>query len=184
MGDILNAVVLFLEEYYVYVVGAGLIIVLMLIGLLTSKRKARKNAKADEAMANINDISTGSINDVASVIQSNTIQPVDITNLPDETVKPVAADPVAPIATPISNPINVANTGVIDTPINNTIKEEPIKIDNEDFDKTEIIDFSSFNTGKPVEPKVDNFTPFVTDKSQNNGENDILNGEDSHTEGL
>lgn len=227
MGDFFNEVVIFLEEYYVYVIGVGLIIILMLIGLLASKRKARKEAKAEGTMANINDVNTGSINDVADTLQSNVMQPVDVVTFPENNasavseetatpstpevastpvVEPVVTEPVAPIATPISNvtaPVSEVATPVspiatpVQTPTNtaNTVTVKPIveeakpltevtPVDEDKFDKTEIIDFSSLEPAKPVvEPakpadvKPTNFTPFVVDKSQFNDSTDdsILN---------
>jgi len=234
MGDFFNEVVIFLEEYYVYVIGVGLIIILMLIGLLASKRKARKEAHAEGTMANINDVNTGNINDVADTLQNNVMQPVDVVTFPEsnapavseETIAPstpevastpavesVVAEPVAPIATPISNvatPINNVVTPVSDvaTPVSpiatpvepltnntDTVTVKPIveeakpltevkPVDEDKFDKTEIIDFSSLEPVKPVEEPAKpadvnptNFTPFVVDKSQFNDSTDdsILN---------
>ncbi len=121
MGEFLDEVVIFLEEYYVYVIGVGLIIILMLIGLIASRRKARKATNAEDKMANINDVSTGSINDVANTLQNNNMQPVDtvmapVNNAPmADTGQPVANDvmnevpisPVAPEMGPIPTPENV-----------------------------------------------------------------------------
>jgi len=88
MGNYFDEVVLFLEENYVYVIGIGLIIILMLIGFLASRRKNKKTARQNEGMANINEVSTGSINDVANTLQSDVIQPVDIVSFPENNVKP------------------------------------------------------------------------------------------------
>lgn len=250
MEGFFNEVVIFLEDYYVYVIGVGLIVILMLIGLLASKRKAKKAAKDNESMANINDVNTGSIKDVADTLQNNVMQPVDVVNFAgdnapvasEENVTPstpevastpavesAVAEPVAPIATPISSniatpvsdvatPVNDVATPVspIATPVeassnnNATVTVQPIveetnpstvvtPVDEDKFDKTEVIDFSSFDGAKPVTEPVTpvaaapatpvvepvkpaevtptNFTPFVVDKSQYNDSNDdsILN---------
>lgn len=137
MGDFLNQVVSFLEEYYVYVIGVGLIIILMLIGFLSSKKKGKNKADKNETMVNINEVNTGSISDVASTLQNNNgMQPIDVVTFNNESVPttetvPEADDEVleildtAPIATPVepiapiipeSNPVT-DETVVNETPI-------------------------------------------------------------------
>jgi hypothetical protein len=113
MGDFLNQVVSFLEEYYVYVIGVGLIIILMLIGFLSSKKKDKNKVDKNETMVNINEVNTGSISDVASTLQGvNVMQPIDVVTFNNESapvteVAPEADDEVlevldtAPIATPV-----------------------------------------------------------------------------------
>jgi FtsZ-interacting cell division protein ZipA len=107
MGNILDEVVLFLEDNYVYVIGVGLIIILMLIGFLASRKKGRKVAKENEGMVNFNEVNTGSINDVANTIQSDVMQPIDIASFPQNET---AVQPDAPQfeqAAPMAAPENV-----------------------------------------------------------------------------
>lgn len=160
MGDFFNEVVIFLEEYYVYVIGVGLILVLMLVGLLASKRKARKETKSEDSMANINDVNTGSINDVANTLQSDVMQPVDVVTfleekpsvISNESVAPIvpeavptssmwaeASEPIAPIVAPTNSTPFVATPIV--APVSSTMVATPVAsgIVNEDI-----------NTVKPI----------------------------------
>lgn len=193
MGDFFNEIVSFLEEYYVYAIGVGLIIILMLIGLLASRRKARKNAKNEGTMANINDVNTGSINDVANTLQSNVMQPVDVVTspvnaapvvneqpavsnmmnevpaspvTPEVTSAPTSmnAEPMAPVepfmpvepVAPIEQFNDVNVSADLNAPFGDIkpVVEEAKPVDEDQFSKTEIIDFSSLNTAKPVTPEM------------------------------
>jgi hypothetical protein len=215
MGDFFNEVVIFLEDNYVYVIGVGLIIILMLIGLLASRRKARKNAKEEEPMANINEVNTGSINDVANTLQSDVMQPVDVVTFPENNepiVKEVTPQPIAPEvpSTPVYNSVNIEPiTPIVNEPsfvnpttvepIANTFTnstastvqpiveayspvEEVKPVVDDDFDKTEVIDFSPLQPVTPSDTREDNVVPFIVDKSQYNDTDSMLNGEDSSNE--
>lgn len=225
MEDFFNGVVIFLEEYYVYVVGAGLIIILMLIGLLASSRKARKASKDEEPMANINDVNTGSINDVANNLQSDIMQPIDVVTFPEENstvtnnepivsgltdtvptaptdiiaFEPIAqpevtaTQTVAPSVVPVSSMPDIATPIVNEVITNDAVTVKPIveetsaleeikPVDEERFDKTEIIDFSELEPLQSTEVKPNEFSSFVVDKSQYSDDDSILNGETSSTE--
>lgn len=207
MGDLFNEIVIFLEEYYVYAISVGLIIVLMLIGFLASKRKTRKSQSTDESMANINDVTTGSINDVANVLQSDVMQPVDVVTFVEDTnvaqnndatsntetvdVVPAAVvesptiEPVAPVVTPVSSITNddamTTSNATIETPVagEDKILEEITPVNEDKFDKTEIIDFSSLMPEMSNETVHEDIKPFVIDNSQYADSNNILNGETS-----
>jgi hypothetical protein len=141
MGDFFNEMVIFLEDYYVYVVGAGLIIVLMLIGFLASSRKSRKETNDGEKMANINDVNTGSIDDVANTIQNDNMQPVDVVTFPETAATnvnpeltqsampqmPEMTEPVMPQTPEMAEPI-MSQTPEMVGPIMSQINEsiEPI----------------------------------------------------------
>jgi type II secretory pathway pseudopilin PulG len=169
MGDFFDNAVIFLEEYYVYVIGVGLIIILMLIGFLASRRKARKDNNQSDSMANINEVNTGSIHDVASTLQSNNVTSVTDVKLPDNnavvTPQPVAASgeetevletaPVANDSNSFVNPVmpeveqNVSPVSDNNNPASPFTEEA--KADNEDkFNKTEVIDFSSLGMPEPM----------------------------------
>lgn len=245
MGDIFNEIVIFLEEYYVYVIGVGLILVLMLVGLLASRKKAKKGDQNNETMANINEVKTGSINDVAATVQNDVMQPTDVVTFseekPSETTEqpanasiptePQAAPEVAPspnpepAATPVDNPIeNVMPTNNVEPspieeerPINenaqetipmfnatNTIPtnegalgennfvtpiveenqslEEITPVEDDRFDKTEVIDFSTEAAEKPEDIKPAQATPFIIDDSQFNVNQNTLNGDNDSDE--
>lgn len=207
MGDLFNEIVIFLEEYYVYAISVGLIIILMLIGFLASKRKARKNHAADESMANINDVTTGSINDVANALQSDVMQPVDVVTFAEDTnvaenndatsntetvdvapatvVESPTIEPVAPVVTPVSSITNddamTTSNATIEIPVagENKVLEEITPVNEEKFDKTEIIDFSSLIPEISSETVHEDIKPFVVDNSQYADSNNILNGETS-----
>ncbi|HHX16659.1 MAG TPA: hypothetical protein GX725_01925 [Mollicutes bacterium] len=121
MGNILDEVVLFLEDNYVYVIGVGLIIILMLIGFLASRKKGRKVAKENEGMVNFNEVNTGSINDVANTIQSDVMQPIDIASFPqnETAVQPDAPqfEQAAPMAAPENVEQNLTQSTVAPEPI-------------------------------------------------------------------
>jgi hypothetical protein len=211
MGDFFNEVVIFLEDNYVYVIGVGLIIILMLIGLLASRRKARKNAKEEEPMANINEVNTGSINDVANTLQSDVMQPVDVVTFPENNepiVKEVTPQPIAPEvpSTPVYNSVVEPVTPIVNEPsfvnqttepltntstYNSTVEpivdaykpvEEVKPVADDDFDKTKIIDFAPLQPTTPSDTREDNVVPFIVDKSQYNDTDTMLNGEDSSNE--
>jgi hypothetical protein len=80
---------------------------------------------------------------------------------------------------------SVANNANAVTPIveDNKILEEVTPVEDDKFDKTEIIDFSSLEptseAEKPIDIKPINFTPFVVDQSQFGDTDNILNGETS-----
>jgi|LSQX01.2.fsa_nt_gb type II secretory pathway pseudopilin PulG len=221
MGDFLSEIVVFLEEYYVYVIGVGLIIVLMLIGFLASKRKAKKASKEDETMANINDVDTGSIDEVADTLQNDIMQPVDVIDFVVDNSPIIKEEPVnvnfaeeqqmeipsnenpevipttpintEPITTPINNSFNNSEPVVEDFLIDDTDIIKPIvaeenvveaitPIEEDKFDKTEVIDFQTLEPEKPVEPDLNNINPFVVDRSQYADSGDILNGESGSDE--
>lgn len=210
MGDFYDSFVLFLDENYVYVIGVGLIIILMLIGFLASRKKTKKQpTNTGEQMANINDVNTGSINDVASNLQNDSTQLANVEPFP-ATIDPVAQQPVTPtVSEPvISEPTSPSVSSFPEpapSPATPTVTPEvtpvvaPTPNDEvnvvtppaeDKFQKTEVIDFSSLASVNPTptapttseEPKVDVVPPFVVDKSQYNGTNnetDLLNGETS-----
>ncbi|MDD2202855.1 MAG: hypothetical protein PHT75_03640 [Bacilli bacterium] len=224
MGDIFNEMVIFLEDYYVYVIGVGLIIVLMLIGFLASSKKSRKESGEGETMANINDVNTGSINDVANTLQNDNMQPVDVVTFPEtnnldvnvnpseteinqlagnvessvqQPVEPIAPQPVEltsifeqkevePVA-PAIDSVSIISTDtapLIPTPGVDNVDTKPIveeitPINENNFDKTEIIDLSTVQPEKSVEVKPTDFTPFVVNNPQNAETDSILNGETS-----
>lgn len=243
MGDFFNEIVIFLEEYYVYVIGVGLILVLMLVGLLASRKKAKKGAQNEEPMANINEVNTGSINDVADTVQNDAMQPTNVVTFPEDnssdtmekpadvptTIEPQAAPEVAPspvaepIITQVSNdnaiPANdttalsmseanptdviasdaipmssasiesVSNEDVIaDTTVvkpiveENKSLEEITPVEEDRFDKTEIIDFSTATAEKPEDIKPVEARPFIIDDSQFANSQNMLNGENDSDE--
>jgi hypothetical protein len=206
MGDFLNNVVIFLEEYYVYVIGVGLIIILMLIGLLTSKKKAKKSTTDGSTMANINDVNTGSINDVANTIQGNTtqpvaepatvgndviqpnvqsnnMQPIDVVTFPESTIPVASEQSLAPETTTEVIETLDPSTDDVSTTTDTVITPAPeeVKPVAEDrFDKTEVIDFSSLGSSEHVtDIKASSANPFVVDNSLY--DDSILNGESSST---
>ena len=79
MTEILDQIVVFLGENYVYVIGVSLVLILMILGLIVSKKRAGKE-KETEQMANINEVETGDIKEVANTIQNNVVPPVDMMN--------------------------------------------------------------------------------------------------------
>lgn len=120
MGDFLDQVVIFLEAYYVYVIGVGLIIIFMLIGYLSSKRKERKKEKQSSTMANINDVKTGSIDEVASTLNSDLMKPVDVAALsgnPSVVTNETPATPMASVATPVAAVEPIIVTDAMATPL-------------------------------------------------------------------
>ena len=182
MGDIFNNIVIFLEDYYLYVVGAGLIIILMLIGFLSSKSKERKAKVQEEPSINIKDVNIDSPSSVISPLPENTIKPVDVVSFSVPEIEPV--DEIKTIEEPVFTPIRIeeeavdsmtketpvftmlsdstdSNFATIETPVLEEIKPlelEPTK--EEDLDKTEVFDFSiSSEPSAPVEK------PFVVDNS-------------------
>lgn len=182
MGDIFNNIVIFLEDYYLYVVGAGLIIILMLIGFLSSKSKERKAKVQEEPSINIKDVNIDSPSSVISPLPENTIKPVDVVSFSAPEIEPV--DEIKTIEEPVFTPIRIEeeavdsmtketpvfamssdstdiNFATIETPVLEEIKPlelEPTK--EEDLDKTEVFDFSiSSEPSAPVEK------PFVVDNS-------------------
>ena len=243
MGDFFDGIVIFLEEYYVYVIGVGLILILMLIGLLTSRGKGKKKTKTEEPMANINEVNTGSINDVANTLQSDVMQPVDVIDLPIEEnvatpisnemdvpgftpiapeqgvptmpeavpiapeqgmptmpeAAPIAPEqgmPTMPEAAPIAPEQGIRDAFVSPVmgqplvnepntvePIVEEIKpiEEITPIDNDRFDKTEVMDFSMIQPQQTTEANSESNPTFIIDQSQYDNDS-ILNGENSSAE--
>jgi hypothetical protein len=169
MGDFFDNAVIFLEEYYVYVIGVGLIIILMLIGFLASRRKAKKDNNQNGSMANINEVNTGSISDVASTLQSNNVTSVTDVKLPDNNavVTPQsvvtnteetevletapAADDINSFVNPVMPVVEQNVSPVIDNSSSVSPFTEETKNDSEEkFNKTEIIDFSSLSRPEPM----------------------------------
>jgi hypothetical protein len=159
MGDFFDNAVIFLEEYYVYVIGVGLIIILMLIGFLASRHKVKKD-NHNGTMANINEVTTGSINDVANTIQGNNIEPVDVTTLsndvPVSSSQVTSNDETEVLETgSVTNTDSFSNTNMQNVePANNDIATSPIEEvkpnDEDNFNKTEVIDFSALSKPEPI----------------------------------
>jgi hypothetical protein len=78
----MNEIIEFLNENYWYVMGIGLVLVFILIGFLVSnKGGSKKNKKEEETMANINEVKTGEINQVASNLDQQNVQPMNNTGV-------------------------------------------------------------------------------------------------------
>jgi hypothetical protein len=178
----------------------------MLIGLLTSKKKAKKSTTDGSTMANINDVNTGSINDVANTIQGNTtqpvaepatvgndviqpnvqsnnMQPIDVVTFPESTIPVASEQSLAPETTTEVIETLDPSTDDVSTTTDTVITPAPeeVKPVAEDrFDKTEVIDFSSLGSSEPVtDIKASSANPFVVDNSLY--DDSILNGESSST---
>ncbi|MGI6329410.1 MAG: hypothetical protein ACOXZR_00930 [Bacilli bacterium] len=63
----MDEILIFLSENYFYVIGIGLVLIFILIGFLSSRKGAKnKNQNIEqETMANINEVNTGEIDQVA-----------------------------------------------------------------------------------------------------------------------
>jgi hypothetical protein len=163
----MDQVIKFLEDNYFYVAGIGLIIIVILIGFLSSRHKAKKQEEGEEPMANLNEVNTGEIHQVADTIKQNEMKPVDVAPMPTTDALKVDTEPVAPVmeeAKPIVTPPV--------SPVNNNVVS----------DKTEVIDLSGIN-GTPVpnntvEPVNNAFAPNTTQVPSDGG---ILNGEETIT---
>ena len=77
METLLNDILVFLEDNYVYVVGVGIAIVLILIGFLVSRKKGNKNTKIKES--NYNKESMGL--ETNKSFETNSINPIDIASM-------------------------------------------------------------------------------------------------------
>jgi len=184
MGDIFNNIVIFLEDYYLYVVGAGLILILILIGFLSNKSKERKAKSQEEPSINISDVNIGNTNSVVSPLSENNIKPVDVVSFSASEITPVT-EVVAASKEPTFSPIRIEEEAVDsmtrDTPVfimpsadstgfDVTATEMPVLEEIKPFelesakedalDKTEIFDFSISN-----EPSAPTEKPFVVDNS-------------------
>lgn len=85
----MESITTFLTTNYVYVIGGGAILLIMLIGLIAGKSK-NKTTKAEKTV-DFKDVQTGSITDVVDVNAQPAVTPVE----------------VAPVATPIEQPVAV-----------------------------------------------------------------------------
>lgn len=186
----MNTIIDFLTKYYFYVVGTGLILIIMLIGFLASKHKNGSKTgpgEGSDTMVNINDVSTGSMNEVAANLKQNEMKPLDVTAnpaptpvLPTHDALNIEKEPMIPVSEEVI-PINetVSQNNVIET-----LPLESKPIDN-DMENTEIIDFQELNrSSAPVssvaqEPIEEHFSFGPTNSTSPN--DDILNGEETNT---
>lgn len=184
MEDIFSNIVIFLEDYYLYVVGAGLILVLILIGFLSSKSKERKAKTQEEPSINIKDVNIYNTDSNISPLPENNIKPIDVVSFSAPEITPVAEvvaineeSTLTPIRieeeavdsmtreTPVFTMPSADSTGFDVTanemPVLEEIKPLELESSQEDpMDKTEIFDFSiSSEPSAPVEK------PFVVDNS-------------------
>ena len=184
MGDIFNNIVIFLEDYYLYVVGAGLILILILIGFLSSKSKERKAKNQEEPSVNIRDVNISNTTNAISPLPENNIKPVDVVSFSAPEITPVT-EVVAVSEEPKFSPIRIEeeavdsmtretpvftmpsadSTGFDVTATEMPVLEEikPLELETkkeDDLDKTEIFDFSISN-----EPSAPIEKPFVVDNS-------------------
>lgn len=154
----MDQIVSFLETNYFYVVGAGLILIIIIIGALVSSKKAKKAKEVDQnpPMANINDVQTGEINQVSDELKQKEVQPVEVA-------------PMAPeVATEVPEPAAVSEP--VDTAMEiSSFPEATIKSPEEKFEKTEVIDFSGLDNKQT--------DSFVADTSQYGSS--MLNGEEA-----
>jgi hypothetical protein len=98
-GKYMEEIFELLNEYYLYVIGVGLVLIFILIGFLSSKKTGNKkdeNAK-EEPMANINEVKTGEINQVAENLEQEKIEPVNIEAMPTSDALFVDEGPVVPV---------------------------------------------------------------------------------------
>ena len=182
MGDFFNEVVIFLEENYVYVIGVGLIIILMLVGFLASRKKAVKENHQGEAMVNINDVNTGSISDVANTLQSNVMQPVDVVTFPED-IAPVIEQP-DPFETIPAEDIEVLGEELVVAPMetevpsftsmdtaptmsNNENVVTPIEAETPSF----IVENTTSTTNNEAPVEAPSFTSMDTAPTMSNNEN-------------
>ena len=81
METMLNDILVFLEENYVYVVGVGIAIVLILIGFLVSRKKGNKSVKVKE-----NNFNNESMGLESKPFETNNINPVDIAPMNNQSI--------------------------------------------------------------------------------------------------
>jgi hypothetical protein len=178
MNDILN----FLSDNYIYVSGVGLIIIIILIGFLASKRKARKVGKDEskETMVNINDVQTGGINQVADSLKKEEEKPVEVTpTVPVQDALVVEQEPVVPVMnqTNMEQPTLDPNPTINPAFENKNPFQTPIN-DGSQFEKTEVMDFSDINGFNQNTANSNEPVSFTPDASQTNNDN-MLNGEET-----
>lgn len=107
----MESITTFLTTNYVYVIGGGLILLIMLIGLVAGK--SRKKVVKEEKTVDFKDVNTGSITDVVDVNAQPAVAPVEVAQV----ATPVEASPVIEIeqptiAMPIVDPIMEPTTPV------------------------------------------------------------------------
>lgn len=159
----MDTIVSFLEENYFYVAGIGLIIIIMLIGLISSSRKARK-AKAlnnSDQMANIDEVKTGGIDQVAEQFKGTEVESADVASISVES-EPV----VEPVQEDLMQPMSSINAS--------SFPESTATNEEDRFAKTEIIDFSAMSEKSDPTP-----TPFASDSTKYN--DSLLNGEETES---
>lgn len=168
MDNIIN----FVMDNIIYVAGIGLILIIILIGFISSRRKKKNNGGEEKnTMANLNEVSTGEISQVADVVKQNEMKPVDVAPVvgPTTDALKVEVGPVTPVIADTTRPIEELSP--VAPVVNPTTV--PLPQDNsEKFDKTEVIDFSDIN-GPKANPTVNN-TEVVGDN--------MLNGEEPRTQ--
>jgi hypothetical protein len=170
----MDSILKYLSDNYIYVSGAGLIIIIILIGFLASKRKGRKEKKGEEkeTMVNINDVQTGGLGQVVDNLKKEEVKPVEVTT-PVQNPSFVAKEPVIPLvneAKPVEPTLSTTTP-----PILSSVKSD------DRFEKTEVMDFSDVN-GYKQELKKENSSSvnsFAPGSSQYTNDS-ILNGEETN----
>lgn len=100
----MNEIMEFLSANYLYVMGIGLVLVFILIGFLVSKKEDAQKRKKDQAgMADLNEVSGGEINQVASNLEQQNKETAigEEVNFNDQLVngqnqQPISETPVKP----------------------------------------------------------------------------------------
>lgn len=148
MEEMMDTIIEFLNDTfgdnYVYVLGIGAIVLFMLIGFLASRKgsKKKEDTNKEEPMANINEINTGEINQVAENLQQQKVEPVDIASAPTSDALVVDKEPVVPVNQEVVPPTNINNVpGGIpqqpsglnvepEKPLGNGINQQPLNQNN------------------------------------------------------
>lgn len=88
-----------LGDNYIYIIGIGAILLFILVGFLAGRKDSpkQKPLKA-ESMANINEIKTGEINQVAANLNQEKIDPIDIVESPTTDALVVDQEPIVPVS--------------------------------------------------------------------------------------
>ena len=100
-----------LGDNYIYIIGIAAIVLFILVGFLASRKGPKKEdvVNKEEPMANINEVSTGEINQVADTLQQGAINPVELNATPTADALVVDKEPVVPVNNEVLPPNNVGN---------------------------------------------------------------------------
>ncbi len=88
-----------LGDNYIYIIGIAAILLFILVGFLASRKDASKKGTFNkEPMANIDEITTGEINQVANTLDQEKINPVDVVAMPTTDALVVDQEPIVPVS--------------------------------------------------------------------------------------